>query len=116
MARTDGEAPKRGWSNINPVVTSTRELGPGSRRDTLDNHFSDWNWCKVCNFGPFLLQKLKEAIPQWDRHASDLVDFEEAIPTKSLTVWCQMVEEWEADQTKPNLFESTVVPVTQASV
>ncbi|KAG0692573.1 hypothetical protein DFH29DRAFT_1008433 [Suillus ampliporus] len=97
MARTDGEAPERAWSNINPVATSTREMGPGSRQDTLDDHFSDWNWRKVCNFGPFLLQKLKEAIPQWDQHR-------------------QMVEEWEADWSKPNPFKSAAVPVTQASV
>ncbi|KAG2746300.1 hypothetical protein P692DRAFT_201840978 [Suillus brevipes Sb2] len=116
MARTDGEALERAWSNINPVATSTREMGPGSRRDTLDDHFSDWNWRKVCNFGPFLLQKLKEAIPQWDQHVLDLGDFEEAIPTESLASWRQMVEEWEADRSKPNPFESAAVPVTQASV
>ncbi|KAG2366572.1 hypothetical protein BDR07DRAFT_1449292 [Suillus spraguei] len=116
MARTDGEAPERGWSNINPVATSTHEMGPGLRQDTLDDHFSNWNWHKVCNIGPFLLQKLKEAIPQWDQHVLDLGDFEEAIPTESFTSWCQMVEEWEADRSRPNLFELTAVPVTQASV
>ncbi|KAG2145188.1 hypothetical protein DEU56DRAFT_934571 [Suillus clintonianus] len=116
MARTDGEALERAWSNINPVATSTCEMGPGSRWDTLDDHFSDWNWRKVCNFGPFLLQKLKEAIPQRNQHVLDLGDFEEAIPTESLASWHQMVEEWEADRSKPNPFESAAVPVTQASV
>jgi hypothetical protein len=51
VGRTDGEAPERGWANINPVATSTREMGPGSRRDTLDDHFNDWNWKKVCLMG-----------------------------------------------------------------
>lgn len=51
VGRTDGEAPERGWANINPVATSTREMGPGSRRDTLDDHFGDFNWKKVSNFG-----------------------------------------------------------------
>ena len=40
---TDGEGVERGWSNINPVATSTKEMGPGSRRDTLDDHFGDFN-------------------------------------------------------------------------
>lgn len=62
------------------------------------------------------MQKLKEAIPQRDQHVLDLGDFEEAIPTESLTSWRQMVEEWEADRSRPNPFESTAVPVTQASV
>lgn len=51
VGRTDGEAPERGWSNINPVASSTKEMGPGSRRDTLDDHFGDWNWKKVIGLG-----------------------------------------------------------------
>jgi len=51
VGRTDGEAPERGWSDINPVAQSTKEMGPGSRCDTLDDHFNDWNWKKIINFG-----------------------------------------------------------------
>jgi hypothetical protein len=50
VGRTDGEAPECGWANINPVATSTCEIGPGSRRDTLNDHFGDFNWKKVTNF------------------------------------------------------------------
>ncbi|KAG2065107.1 hypothetical protein BDR04DRAFT_1122079 [Suillus decipiens] len=116
MARMDGEALERGWSNINPVATSTHQMGSGLRWDTLDDYFSNWNWCKVCNFGPFLLQKLKEAIPQQDHHVLDLANFKQAISTESLESWCQMVEEWQSNQSNPNPFESTAIPVTQASV
>ncbi|TFK58236.1 hypothetical protein BDN72DRAFT_873189 [Pluteus cervinus] len=51
VGRTDGEAPERGWSHINPIALSTCEMGPGSRRDTLDDHFGDWNWKKSYNMG-----------------------------------------------------------------
>jgi hypothetical protein len=51
VGRTDGEAPERGWSNIKPVASSTKEMGPGSRRDTLDDHFGDWNWKKLVGLG-----------------------------------------------------------------
>jgi hypothetical protein len=51
VGRTDGEAPERGWADINPIATSTRAMGPGSRRDTLDDHFNNWNWKKVCTMG-----------------------------------------------------------------
>lgn len=54
VARTDGEAPERGWAHINPVGPSTKEMGPGSRRDTLDDHFGDWNWKKVTGMGKTL--------------------------------------------------------------
>lgn len=51
VGRTDGEAPERGWANINPAASSTKEMGPGSRRDTIDDHFGDWNWKKVIGLG-----------------------------------------------------------------
>lgn len=56
VGRTDGEAPERGWADINAVATSTQEMGPGSRRDTLDDHFGDWNFRKVVAMGTFLIE------------------------------------------------------------
>lgn len=55
VGRTDGEAPKRGWSNINPVASSTKAMGPGCCRDTLDYHFGDWNWKKVVGLSMLLI-------------------------------------------------------------
>lgn len=51
VARTDGEAPERGWAHIDPLAPSTREMGPGSRRDTLDDHAGDRNWKKTIFMG-----------------------------------------------------------------
>ena len=51
VGRTDGEAPERGWANINQVATSTKEMGPGSRRDVLNDHFGDGNWKKKISLG-----------------------------------------------------------------
>lgn len=53
IGRTDGEAPERGWANINPVAQSTKEMGPGTRHDTLNDHFGNWNWKKVIGMGKF---------------------------------------------------------------
>jgi hypothetical protein len=33
------------------MAASTREMGPGSRRDTLDDHFGDRNWAKITQMG-----------------------------------------------------------------
>ncbi len=49
VGRTDGEAPERGWAAMNGLAASTKEMGPGSRRDTLDDHFGDYNWRKTVN-------------------------------------------------------------------
>lgn len=46
VGRTDGEAPERGWAKTNRLSYSTREMGPGSRRDTMDDEFGDMNWVK----------------------------------------------------------------------
>jgi hypothetical protein len=50
MARTDGEDPERWWAHINPVSMSTKEMGPGARLDTLDDHAAAWNWQKITKF------------------------------------------------------------------
>lgn len=54
VGRTDGEAPERGWADINAAASSTKEMGPGSRRDTLDDHFGDWNHKKIVAMGKYL--------------------------------------------------------------
>lgn len=51
IGRTNGEVPERGWANINPAAQSTKEMGLGSRHDTLDDHFGDWNWKKMIKLG-----------------------------------------------------------------
>ncbi|KAF8804991.1 hypothetical protein BYT27DRAFT_7225132 [Phlegmacium glaucopus] len=53
VGRTDGEAPERGWSAANGIASSTKEMGPGSRSDTLDDHFGDYNWQKIITMGMF---------------------------------------------------------------
>lgn len=53
VGRTEGEAPERGWSFIDPLSTSTREMGPASYRETIDDHFGDWNHKKVVGLGKF---------------------------------------------------------------
>jgi hypothetical protein len=50
-ARTNGEDPERWWAHINPVSMSTKEMGPGARQDTIDDHAAAWNWRKITGFG-----------------------------------------------------------------
>ena len=51
MARTDGENIERGWAWMNPASLSTREMGPGARKDTLDCQWSAWNWRILVRLG-----------------------------------------------------------------
>lgn len=47
ISRTDGDGVEHGWAAVNGFSGSTKEMGPGSRRDILDDTFGDYNWCKV---------------------------------------------------------------------
>ncbi|KAG1788974.1 uncharacterized protein HD556DRAFT_1311720 [Suillus plorans] len=119
VGRTDSEAPERGWASANRVASSTKEMGPGTRRDTLDDHFGDWNWKKTTTLdsqGRTLKRKMENAI-KWEReHRVALYNLEGTIQPALLDEWGTEVEMWEEDNTRPNPFESKLAPITQAAV
>ncbi|KAG1729978.1 uncharacterized protein EDB91DRAFT_1239163 [Suillus paluster] len=113
VGRTDGEAPERGWSNINRVASSTKEMGPGAHRDTLDDHFSDWNWKKITALGERFLsfrrtlhKKMVEAVKWTKEHSKALAELEKTIQPALIAQWKAEVESWEEDNSSPNPFES----------
>jgi len=55
VGRTDGEGIERSWSELNRVANSTKEMGPGSRHDTLDDHLGHHNFRKYVGLGRFSL-------------------------------------------------------------
>ena len=55
VGHTDGECPERIWAPHNPLGNSTKTMGPGSRHDVLDDHFSFWNYEKYIGMGTFFL-------------------------------------------------------------
>ncbi|KAG9311391.1 hypothetical protein JVU11DRAFT_8502 [Chiua virens] len=119
VARTDGEAPERAWSTLNPVASSTKEMGPGHRRDTLDDLIGDSNWKKFIGMGTTILRKLIEAIPERNEHQEDLEEFEHSLAGQyggQLAKWREQVEAWEEDASQPNPFEIKSNSITQASI
>lgn len=48
---TDGECCERFWSKLNGSATSTKEMGPGNRHDTLDDRIGHLNFEKNINLG-----------------------------------------------------------------
>ncbi|KAG2144236.1 hypothetical protein DEU56DRAFT_937900 [Suillus clintonianus] len=117
VGRTDGEAPERGWSNINPVATSTKNMGPGCRRDTLDDHFGDWNWKKVVGLGASLLHKMKDARVEKAEHQAAFEEFDAVITPEHRAAWLSEMEGWEEnpnDTTILNPFETKAIAITQA--
>lgn len=48
---TDGEGIERNWAMTNGAAASTKEMGPGARHDTLDDHCGHGNWQKLIGLG-----------------------------------------------------------------
>ncbi|KAK0494278.1 hypothetical protein EDD18DRAFT_1107307 [Armillaria luteobubalina] len=115
IGETDGEATKQTWAILNPVASSTREMGPGSRQDTLDDHWSDHNWRKNAGLSKLLLQRIKDAVPHREENR---VTFEELCKTvvSSAEDGKVRLQEWTDGEKVKNPYVPTVKPLTMASV
>ncbi|KAG6825587.1 hypothetical protein H0H92_003169, partial [Tricholoma furcatifolium] len=106
-ARTDGEAPERGWAEVNPLASSTKEMGPGSRRDCMDAHFGDYNWRKIVAMGlrsitgRTLYRKAKAAASDMAEHTIIHDELTATLPQATVVQWTQEVEAWERTQHHP---------------
>ncbi|KAF9463104.1 hypothetical protein BDZ94DRAFT_1193298 [Collybia nuda] len=116
VGRTDGEAPERGWAAMNPVANSTKEMGPGSRRDTLDDHFGDLNWRKVTGMGATLLRRATEAAQERGNQVTAFMEFDASLPEVTTTQWTKMVQAWENDKAQLNPFKCTERRITEHAV
>ncbi|KAG1867715.1 hypothetical protein F4604DRAFT_1881617 [Suillus subluteus] len=108
VGRTDGEVPECGWANIDPITSSTKEMGPGAWRDTLDDYFGDSNWKKVVGLGSTMLCKMKDALPERENHHEAFEDLNNGLQGEygaTLQQWREQVDAWECDTTQPNPFE-----------
>ncbi|EPS93480.1 hypothetical protein FOMPIDRAFT_39266, partial [Fomitopsis schrenkii] len=115
VGRTDGEAVERGWAAVNGFSGSTKEMGPGSRRDVLDDAFGDYNWRKVVQLPKTLLQRVKNAGEERSKFALELRELTESTDAVRIAEWTTQVEAWE-NGSDYNPFEATFHPTTLASV
>ncbi|KAF7300835.1 hypothetical protein MKEN_01309400 [Mycena kentingensis (nom. inval.)] len=121
VGMTDGEAPERGWSATNALAGSTMNMGPGSRRDALNDFFNDQNHKKIISFGTAMLRKVHEAAPLVIETQQALADLESGFSPETIRAWTQMAVAWEAAATErpnpqPNPFESRAKPTFLAGV
>ncbi|KAG6892660.1 hypothetical protein C0993_003306 [Termitomyces sp. T159_Od127] len=104
VGRTDGEAPERGWVEINPLASSTKEMEKGSQRDALDCHFGDYDWRKVNSMGRTLLRKFKAMTVDMSDHFIAHFELNTSLPRDLLLKWEAEIEAWEQDKTQPDPF------------
>ncbi|KAJ2935743.1 hypothetical protein H1R20_g1351, partial [Candolleomyces eurysporus] len=116
VGRTDGEAPERGWASSNDLAYSTREMGPGSCRDTLDDCFSDMNWNKATRMAATLVSRAEDAVYWRQEQVEAWVSFARTLPADLRRRWTRMARKWEQGKCSTNPFEYDNDVVTISSV
>ncbi|KAJ2924241.1 hypothetical protein H1R20_g12853, partial [Candolleomyces eurysporus] len=91
-------------------------MGPGTRRDTLDYHFGDYNWRKIIRLGDSLLKKLVTATSEVAEHVIAHQELEATIDPERRQAWADVMTAWELNPTNPNPYEVAVKTPTQAAV
>ncbi|KAJ6499891.1 hypothetical protein DFH09DRAFT_945023 [Mycena vulgaris] len=114
-AQTDGEGIERPWANIGGVAGSTREMGPGSREDTLNCHWNHWNWQKLLGLAERLRTRTDRARTEGAEQVEAFATFS-AQQAERVPSWRQMVHDFEADGTKKNPYETVFHGLTEAQV
>ncbi|KAJ7736077.1 hypothetical protein B0H16DRAFT_1326682 [Mycena metata] len=113
--QTDGEGIERPWANLGGVATSTREMGPGSRCDTLDSHLSYWNWSKLISIADLLRRRLDKARVE-EVEQTEAFNAFTAEQGERVEGWRAMVHAFEEDVKAPNPYQSTAKAMTEGEV
>ncbi|THU84668.1 hypothetical protein K435DRAFT_687085 [Dendrothele bispora CBS 962.96] len=114
---THGEVIEEGWAQSNKAAAQTKEMGPGTRAQTLDDIFGFHNFRNIVGLGGLcfsfleymlicwtdkvLAKRLVSAAKEFDQHYRDFKQFdnglERSIGRKQLNEWDKLIRTWEKD-------------------
>ncbi|KAI0074003.1 hypothetical protein K474DRAFT_1677445 [Panus rudis PR-1116 ss-1] len=97
VGRTYGEGIESGWSHINPMALSTREMSPGARHETLDDHWGAWNWGKIIGMGSYMGRTLLKAHQMSLKHGAILKEYNATFKPEWIEEWTTIIQEWRQD-------------------
>ncbi|KAF8183500.1 hypothetical protein K438DRAFT_1907965 [Mycena galopus ATCC 62051] len=106
-AQTDGEGIERPWAHIGGVGTSTKEMGPGSREDTLNGHWGSWNWQKIVGLGERLHTKLDRAKTEYATQLESFTQFSTQ-QAERVPVWLKMIQDFERNPEAKNPYRVVI--------
>ncbi|TDL23120.1 hypothetical protein BD410DRAFT_721379 [Rickenella mellea] len=115
VGRTDGENIERGWSKIEGAAGNTKEMGPGSRHDALDDHWGFANFITYIGFGKTLRRKLITAIGERSEQRDSFDDFTSRQLPDDVAQWTSMIDEWDKNPSAPNPYEAASTGLTEAA-
>ncbi|KAF7343557.1 CxC2 domain-containing protein [Mycena sanguinolenta] len=93
-AQADMEGIERIWSSSGLMGASTREMGPGSRQDTLDDFWHYWNWNKVVGMGDILRTRFLKARKELATQKAAL-DLFSGAQQADIPAWRKAVDDFE---------------------
>ncbi|THU86101.1 hypothetical protein K435DRAFT_868604 [Dendrothele bispora CBS 962.96] len=99
---THGETVEEGWSLSNKAAAQTKEMGPCSRAQTLDDIFGWHNWLNIENLDNVIAKRLVNALKEYSIHDHDFEMFDKGLEQNMgrpvLEEWLEMVLTWEKDR------------------
>ncbi|KAL0571336.1 hypothetical protein V5O48_010634 [Marasmius crinis-equi] len=113
--QTDGEGIERQWASLGPIGSNTKEMGPGHRRDTIDDHVGFWGFLKILALGRLLRKRRADARQQTAIHDQFFQEFSDSQPGHSAE-WLRMIEDWEAGRTELNPYSLSKKGTTEKDV
>ncbi|KAM6497786.1 hypothetical protein JOM56_005734 [Amanita muscaria] len=118
VGRTCGEEIESSWSQTNALGTSTREMGPGARHETLNDQWGGYNFRKIVGFRKCVrfLKRLREACDMRNKHSEIFKKFSETFSESMREKWEKMLADWNVDPSKPNPYEEPVAPTSLQDV
>jgi hypothetical protein len=120
VGRTVGEDIETTWAGTNPLAPSVREMGPAARHDTLNDHWSGWNFRKIVGFhryftlwftphtyllpleGKLFLKRFHEAFKMSAKQTEVFNQLSATFTPETVTGWEAMVARWNKNQKAPN--------------
>ncbi|KAI0730668.1 hypothetical protein C8Q76DRAFT_612418, partial [Earliella scabrosa] len=105
VGRTYGEWIEAHWSHMNPLATSTREMGPGMRHEVYNDHW-----------GLVMLRALQEACEFMDKQCKIHEEYSAKFSDKTRASWEAMLDAWHADPSQPDPHEEPTTAISVASV
>ncbi|TFK80097.1 hypothetical protein K466DRAFT_667830 [Polyporus arcularius HHB13444] len=97
VGRTYAEGIESLWAHANPVSLSAREMGPGMRREHLNDHWGGWNWQKILGFAAYLLRLLQEAYAMREKHRKAHRELSSTFPADTIRKWEDEIKLWDED-------------------
>ncbi|KAF7799366.1 hypothetical protein EIP86_010598 [Pleurotus ostreatoroseus] len=113
---SDGEEIERNWPRHDGTQASIREMGPGSRHDTLEDHFGWANWTRYVTLGSMYRRRMIKAVKENTKQSAALSEFEAGLQPQHVAKWTSQVEAFEKDSAQPDPYYIARSGLTEAEI